>query len=121
VNNRTITISNSDDLIDVSDIIDQVQYLKANHSKGGEYDSLMLLLGELRGNGGDVAWGADWYPATLIRDSYFVAAMRDLLDDIGDLPRDLPNYIAIDWAATARNLRVDYTSVEFDGVTYWYR
>jgi antirestriction protein len=63
----------------------------------------------------------DWYPVTLIRDSYFVAAMQELCEDIGDVSKDLPSYIEIDWEATARNLRVDYSSVEFHGVTFWYR
>ena len=26
-----------------------------------------------------------------------------------------------DWEATARNVRIDYTSVDIDGRTYWYR
>lgn len=64
----------------------------------------------------------DWiHGATLIRDSYFVEYARELLADIGDLPRDLPHYIEIDWQKTADNIQVDYTSVEFDGVTYWVR
>jgi hypothetical protein len=42
-----------------------------------------------------------------------------LLEDIGDLPKNLPSYltITVDYDA----LQMDYTSVEFDGVTYWYR
>ena len=64
----------------------------------------------------------DWtYGATLIRDSYFVEYCQDLVSDTGDLPRDIPPYLVIDWNATAENLRVDYTSVEFGGVTYWVR
>jgi hypothetical protein len=33
----------------------------------------------------------------------------------------LPDWIVIDWDATADNLKVDYTEVEFDGVTYLVR
>jgi hypothetical protein len=29
--------------------------------------------------------------------------------------------VEIDWEATARNVRTDYTAVDFDGVTYWIR
>jgi hypothetical protein len=29
--------------------------------------------------------------------------------------------VEIDWDATARNVRDDYTPVEIDGATYWYR
>jgi hypothetical protein len=90
-------------------------------NNGTELEHLQGLLDDLRGNGGDERWRGDWYPVTLIRDSHFVEAMQELVSDIGDLPRDIPSYLEIDWDATARNLRVDYSSVEFDGVTYWYR
>jgi DNA repair exonuclease SbcCD ATPase subunit len=67
-------------------------------------------------------YAPDWqHGATLIRDSHFTEYTEELLKDIGDLPRDLPHYIAIDWEKTAENIQVDYTSVEFDGETYWVR
>jgi len=67
-------------------------------------------------------YSSDWpYGAILIRDSYFVEYTQELLTDIGDLPRNLPAYIEIDWEKTAENIQVDYTSVGFDGVVYWIR
>jgi hypothetical protein len=64
----------------------------------------------------------DWEDgAQLIRDSYFTEYVADMLEDCGELPRDLPHYIQIDWHATARNVRFDYMSVEFGDVTYWVR
>jgi hypothetical protein len=64
----------------------------------------------------------DWkYGAALIRDSYFTDYAQELLQDCDELPKDIPHYIVIDWEATARNIQQDYTSVEFDGVTYWVR
>ena len=45
----------------------------------------------------------------------------ELLSDIGDLPAEIPHYIVINREATARNIRMDYSSVDYDGVTYWYR
>jgi antirestriction protein len=86
-----------------------------------EYATLKELLDDLRGNGGDEQWRGDWYPVTLIRDSHFTDAMQELCEDIGDFPNGVPDYYVIDWEATARNLRVDYSSTEFDGVTFWYR
>jgi hypothetical protein len=53
----------------------------------------------------------------LIHEDNFIDAMRELCEDIGDLP----DYIVIDWEATAENLRADYTSVEFEGSTYYTR
>ena len=65
---------------------------------------------------------SDWvYGETLVRYSYWVCYVQDLLEDIGDLPRDLPHYIAIDWEATARNIAADYSLVDFDGIEYYIR
>lgn len=67
-------------------------------------------------------YAADWkYGETLIRDSYFRDYCIEMLEDCGEIPKNLPSYIEIDWEATARNIQVDYTSVDFDGVTYWIR
>jgi hypothetical protein len=67
-------------------------------------------------------YAPDWtHGETLIRDSYFTEYAMGLLADCGDLPRELPHYIVIDEDATARNIRMDYTAVEFGDVTYWIR
>ena len=67
-------------------------------------------------------YAADWiYGETLIRDSYFVEYVREMLEDCNDIPRNLPHYVHIDWERTARDVQMDYTAVEFDGVTYWIR
>jgi hypothetical protein len=67
-------------------------------------------------------YAPDWtHGETLIRDSYFTEYAMGLLADCGDLPRELPHYIVIDEEATARNIRMDYTAVEFGDVTYWIR
>lgn len=65
---------------------------------------------------------ADWiHGTTLIRESYFTDYCEELVSDIGDMPRNIPSYIVIDWEATAHNIRVDYTEIDFDGVTYLVR
>lgn len=63
----------------------------------------------------------DWkYGATLVRDSYFEDYAQELAEGIGAIDRDASwPYTCIDWERAARELRMDYTSVEFDGVTYW--
>lgn len=125
--------SNTDDIIDVRDIIARVEELReeveayaekmddwqANADNVEELETLETLLADLRGNGGDEQWEGDWYPVTLIRDSYFNEAMDELLEDIGELPKDLPCYLFI--TVDYRALQMDYSSVEYDGVTYWYR
>jgi antirestriction protein len=127
-------INSSDDQIDVRDVIARIEELEndrgdtehaawaaENPTDAAELELLSALMGELAGYDGDEQWRGDWYPITLIRDSYFVEAMQELCEDIGDFPNGVPSYYVIDWEATARNLRVNYSSVEFDGVTYWYR
>lgn len=65
---------------------------------------------------------SDWeYGETLIRESYFEDYCQELCEDIGDIPKDLPHYIVIDWEATARNIKQDYLTVNFDGVDYLIR
>jgi hypothetical protein len=67
-------------------------------------------------------YAPDWqHGATLVRESYWPTYAKQLVEDTGELPKDLPDWIVIDWEATADNLRVDYTEVEFDGVTYFVR
>lgn len=131
-------ITNSDDIIDVRDIIARVEHLEALRTPGpvdlgddnetdqdalfAELSGFEKLLGDLVGNGGDEQWHGDWYPLTLIRDSYFKDYAQELAEDIGAINADAtwPNN-CIDWEQAARELRVDYTAIEFDGVTYWTR
>ena len=125
------TISNTDDVIDSRDVIDRIEELEgerdswvdettdwvnANPDDYAELMALTALQDEAEG------YAPDWtYGETLIRDSYFTDYTRELLEDCRYIPHNLPHYIEIDWDATARNIQQDYTSVEFDGVTYWVR
>lgn len=136
--------TNSDDVIDSRDIIHRMSELESEREalaerlnevegdanqasakanlddwdldNGAELTALQSLAAEAKG------YTPDWeYGATLIRESYFVEYAEELTKDIGDMPEDIPSYIEIDWDATARNIRVDYTEVDFDGVTYLVR
>ena len=131
---NTTNLDTSADIIDVRDIIERVEELEdemqgeipdgttwAGTEQAEELSALRAILADLEGNGGDEQWRGDWYPVTLIRDSYFVDYAQELCEDIGDVPRNLPHYIEIDWNATARNIRMDYTCTEINGITYWYR
>lgn len=129
------TISNTDDVIDSRDVIERIEELEAerdsyneqpdcddvawemkNPEDAEELEALKAFAEEAEG------YAPDWrYGAALVRDSYFEDYARELLEDCGDIPRNLPHYIEIDWEATARNIQVDYTAVDFDGVSYWVR
>ena len=68
-------------------------------------------------------YAEDWrYGATLIHEDYFEDYARDLAAE-GDY--DMKNeqwpYTCIDWEKAAEELKQDYTSVDFDGETYWVR
>lgn len=81
-----------------------------------EYEALKALADEAS------ECSSDWdYGETLIRYDYWRTYVQELCEEIGDIPKDLPHYIEIDWQATARNIAVDYTTVSFDGVDYYIR
>ncbi len=84
-----------------------------------EIESLRDTLKELKGQGGDHKWRGDWYPAQLIRADEFENAMDELLEDCGELPKNLPFYltVTVDYGA----LKMDYSEIEIDGGTYYYR
>lgn len=58
---------------------------------------------------------------TLYAAGYFVEAMKEYVEDVGDLPSELPSYIVIDWEATADGLREGYSKVYLDGNEYLIR
>lgn len=141
-----MTISNTDDVIDSRDIIERIEELspydyqvcpECGCTEGDEHDEgctepepvdnlteddkeeLMALLALQ-----DEAEGySDWkYGAQLIRDSYFTEYAQNLAEELGYIqPNVTWPYNCIDWDEAADELKVDYTSVEFDGVTYWVR
>lgn len=87
-----------------------------------ELETLEGLLSDLEGYSGDEQWDGSWYPVMLIRESYFQEYAQELADDIGAIPKGAGwPCTCIDWEQAARALLIDYSSVEYDGVTYWYR
>jgi len=121
-----MSISNSENVIDSRDVIEEIEALEAQRDNGDEsYDDtaandLETLL-RLAEQGEQYA--ADWsYGETLIRDSYFEEYAQELAEDCGMIPSDAKwPCTCIDWEKAARELRMDYTAIDFDGVTYWVR
>jgi hypothetical protein len=61
---------------------------------------------------------------TLIRDSYFEDYARELAEEIGAIYIGVAHgwpLTCIDWEQAAKELRMDYSSVEYGDVTYLYR
>jgi hypothetical protein len=88
----------------------------ANSEEASELNDLEELAEEAEG------YAADWkYGETLIRETYWVDYCQELCEDIGDIPKNIPHYIEIDWGKTAENIKADYTTVEYGNVTYLIR
>ena len=133
------TISNTDDVIDSRDVIERIEELTTECADwiSGETDgertrdlwaaefpdestelvALEALQADAEGYSGDWKYGAQ-----LVRDSYFKDHAQELAEDCGMIPSGLSwPCTCIDWDQAARELQMDYTSVEFAGVTYWVR
>lgn len=65
----------------------------------------------------------DWsYGAVLIHDGYFEDYAQTLAEEVCDLSSASSWPTShIDWKSAAAALQSDYTSIEFDGTTYWVR
>lgn len=122
-------IDNSQDTIDSREVLERIEELQGEREtefKIGDdvvtdEDRELLLLLKLQDQAEPYA--PDWrYGETLIRDSYFEDYAQELADDCGMIPHDVSwPMTCIDWEQAARELRMDYNAVDFDGVTYWIR
>jgi hypothetical protein len=122
----TESIDNYADVIDSREIIARIEYLEsivADETEGIELDEdEERELAALRAFAEDASGAEDWeYGETFIRDSYFVDYAQELAEDIGVPEVDRWPTRHIDWEAAADELKGDYTSYDFDGVTYWAR
>lgn len=130
------TLDLSDDIINTCDLIERFEELEDQLFNGmdsvqlvegtpecnealAEFKVLQSILEDMCDYGGDEKWRGDWYPSTLIRESHFEEYMDQLVYDCYEVPKDLPSFmtIVLDYVA----LKQDYTTVEIDGVTYFYR
>lgn len=123
VKGTKVSVDLTADVIDVRDIIEEYKEVRESGDPADRdrADALGEILGELAGYGGDEQFEGDWYPITLVRDSYFVQYAMDFAEDIGAVNPDATwpnNYI--DWDRAADALQMDYSSVEINGTTYWY-
>ncbi len=141
------TPSNTDDVIDSRDVIARIEELEAEltdahegesdppalefsewlnevaeddahtmQDAATEYQALKALADQCEGYG-------DWdHGETLIRESYFQDYAMELAEDCGMIPKDLAwPCTCIDWEQACRELKMDYTEVDFDGVSYFMR
>lgn len=130
-----IKISNSEDIIDSREVIERIKDLtdqrdtfnedptenaifELTDDEVKELAALVKLADEAEG------YADDWrYGVTLIRETYFETYAREFAEDMhGEAIKNASwPFDSIDWEAAASDLQMDYTSVEFDGVSYWVR
>ncbi len=102
-------------LLDDDDLLDAEEELKNWETDNLErYEALQELFSELK------SCSEFQYGITLIDEDDFTAYTQEYAEDIGAVGES-SHWIAIDWDATAENLRSDFDEVEFEGTTYLYR
>lgn len=128
-------VNNQQDVLDSRDIIERIDELEKElgidpetvindmtEEEMGDNPELYEELETLRSLASDGENYSDWkHGATLIRESYFTDYAQELCEDCGYIPKDFPFFIAIDWEKTAKNIQSDYSSIEYDGITYYIR
>ena len=120
------TVDNTEDILDSRDVIKRLAELTSERedltreeledwTDADEFADLSNFAEDGQQNFSEWNEGV-----TLVRDSYFEQYAQDFAEDIGALNDNAtwPNN-CIDWEKAARELQYDYTSIEFDGVSYW--
>lgn len=124
-------ISKYDDVIDSRDVIDRIEELESELAEyldatdGEDIESFPDIdeLRALRALAAEASqYSSEWqYGETLIRYSYWQEYVQELLVDCGEIPKNIPFYIVIDWQETAENIAQDYATVKYGGVDYYIR
>lgn len=118
------SIRNDEDIIDSRDVIARLDVLAAQwqaHVNDETEPALdeeeleeLRILTELNEQGEQAA--PDWtYGEMMVRDSYFQRYAEELAEGIGAIQPDAS------WPASYIDWERAYTSIDFDGVTYWVR
>lgn len=85
------------------------------------------ILCGLKGNGGDIQYGGDWYPQELISEDYFENYAEELTYELygNEFRNSNWPFSCIDWEEAAKELKMDYThiDVKYENCiyTYYYR
>jgi hypothetical protein len=109
-----------DTTMDSRDLIEVAKEIEAEdeEDRDDEDQELLAAINALEDEGIE-----DWqYGAGFIREDYFEDYARQLAVDIGAIDPDASWPLSyIDWKAAADALKMDYTTVEFMGSTYYVR
>jgi hypothetical protein len=128
-------IENTEDVIDSRDVIarlDELESCRDDHETdptGGHFsDEDAAELAALRALADEAEDSPDWiHGETLIRRSYFVDYIAELINDCYEMPKEMNSgqwpyrHMTIDYEAAANEAEQDYMTVDFDGVEYLIR
>jgi hypothetical protein len=108
-----------DELSDIEDVnFDEYAFVEANQDEIEEYVAIRNFCDDISNYCSDFEYGV-----SIIHENYFQEYCRELVEDVGDLPRGIPAYIEnnIDWSGVADDLKVAYSEAEYNGDTYYFR
>jgi len=113
-------ISLKDDLLDSRNIEERIEELEGQGAREEWEEEELKLWLELRDEVNDPEWE---YGLAFIRDDYFAQYARDTAADFygKEIEETRWPFTCIDWEEAASQLQQDYSSVEIDSTTYWYR
>lgn len=122
-------ITNSEDFIDSRDVEERIEFLREQivefknegYDTKDEQDELDLLEQLKEDLEGDSEWE---YGLTLINENYWQDYAEECAMDFGFIDRDKQYqwpFNCIDWEEAADQLQMDYSEVDFNGTTFYYR
>ena len=117
------------DVTDSRDIIARIERVESDLDQaridGGDTTDMEAELKALEAFAEEASeYAPDWhYGETIIHEDYFMQYAQELSDELslGDGAMAQWPFVHIDWEAAAGQLKMDYSDVEFDGVTYYIR
>jgi hypothetical protein len=104
--------------LDTRELQDRIDELEEMEERDEEDQEELDNLLELKSNIGPTAWK---YGVLLIPDSKFEEYAEDTARDISGIDTNTWPFSCIDWSQAAEALQMDYSRVEYDNETYWYR
>jgi hypothetical protein len=143
---NNVEIDYSDDVLDSKDLCNRLEYLesikdtrldwmdaKREEMSDAEIDELENnepeeftdeMKEELESLEEAKNYISEWRNGTaLINMEHWVKYCEGIIEEIGDVPQDLPQYIRnnIDWKGVADDLSNDYSTIDIMGNTFYYR
>jgi hypothetical protein len=108
---------------DVDDRMKELRDLLEDETEGSVITEFQDELDKLEEFKSDVSSGEWKYGMAFIADEHFEDYARQMAEDIGAISSSNGGWPMdyIDWERAADALKMDYSSVELDGNTFWYR